>query len=300
LQIGGSANTIYLKGQSSLSPAANITITSGNVPALYAYNNTTTLSVPGISNLACGILGEGTTVADGVQGRSYSSGIGVFGQASVKGMTNHGVRGRNLATSGVNNTVTSGLVGVSLDYDFYAEATGKYGPFTGAHDVLVKKGSIFTPGQIMVDVKLLVAKNLSATAFSVNWSSGPNQVAVGIYSGTSGPLDGQRLLSFFAPFVASQMDGVWNASSQPYPEYDLYKDQYDCATVNALGEGQLLVCNENGDLQNGDLICTSSTPGVGMKQLDDIIRASTVAKVRGDFTFENADAVLVPCKYLCG
>ena len=34
----------------------------------------------------------------------------------------------------------------------------------------------------------------------------------------------------------------------------------------------LKISNENGDLEVGDLICTSSTPGLFMKQSDDIIR----------------------------
>jgi hypothetical protein len=41
----------------------------------------------------------------------------------------------------------------------------------------------------------------------------------------------------------------------------------------------MFVCNINGDLRNGDLICSSSIPGYGMKQDDDIIRAYTVAKI---------------------
>jgi hypothetical protein len=39
-----------------------------------------------------------------------------------------------------------------------------------------------------------------------------------------------------------------------------------------------LVCNENGQVEAGDLLCTSSTPGYLMKQDDDIIRAYTVGK----------------------
>jgi len=39
-----------------------------------------------------------------------------------------------------------------------------------------------------------------------------------------------------------------------------------------------LVCNENGPVEAGDLLCTSSTPGYLMKQDDDIIRSYTVGK----------------------
>jgi hypothetical protein len=39
-----------------------------------------------------------------------------------------------------------------------------------------------------------------------------------------------------------------------------------------------LVCNENGPVEAGDLLCTSSTPGYLMKQDDDLVRSYTVGK----------------------
>jgi hypothetical protein len=46
----------------------------------------------------------------------------------------------------------------------------------------------------------------------------------------------------------------------------------------ASGLTGFLVCNENGQVEAGDLLCTSSTPGYLMKQDDDIIRSYTVGK----------------------
>ena len=51
-----------------------------------------------------------------------------------------------------------------------------------------------------------------------------------------------------------------------------------CRIAN-VGEGQVLVCNIDGELHNGDLVVTSEISGVGKRQSDDIIRSSTVAKV---------------------
>lgn len=57
--------------------------------------------------------------------------------------------------------------------------------------------------------------------------------------------------------------------------------------VNSLGEGGIWISDQNGILDNGDLIVTSSIPinGIGAKQSDDIIRSCTVAKItiRCDF-----------------
>ena len=86
---------------------------------------------------------------------------------------------------------------------------------------------------------------------------------------------------------------------QPYYEPDC--QLYNIMAVNALGEGQINVCGEGGDIQAGDLIVTSSTPGKGMKQADDIVRAITVAKARESVTFSSPTEIKqIACIYLCG
>ena len=76
---------------------------------------------------------------------------------------------------------------------------------------------------------------------------------------------------------------------------------HDLADINALGEGQINVCGEAGNIEPGDLIVTSSMPGKGMKQADDLIRNYTVAKAREAATFDSPDQVKqIACIYLCG
>jgi hypothetical protein len=61
------------------------------------------------------------------------------------------------------------------------------------------------------------------------------------------------------------------------------------------------VCNENGDIQPGDLLVTSSTPGYLMKQDDDIIRSKTVGKAMEAVTFDdNGQATGVYGFIYCG
>ena len=61
------------------------------------------------------------------------------------------------------------------------------------------------------------------------------------------------------------------------------------------------VCNENGDIQPGDLLVTSNTPGYLMKQDDDIIRSCTVGKAMEAVTFdENGQATGVYGYLYCG
>lgn len=78
-------------------------------------------------------------------------------------------------------------------------------------------------------------------------------------------------------------------------------------TVASVGDSRHLecqgfnVCNENGDIQPGDLLVTSSTPGYLMKQDDDIIRSCTVGKAMEQVTFdENGQATGVYGYIYCG
>ena len=50
------------------------------------------------------------------------------------------------------------------------------------------------------------------------------------------------------------------------------------ASVMSVGEGAIWVTNINGEIQNGDLIESSTIPGHGRLQSDDIMRSKTVAK----------------------
>jgi hypothetical protein len=83
-------------------------------------------------------------------------------------------------------------------------------------------------------------------------------------------------------------------------EVTAIKETHDISIVNSIGEGQINVCGEGGDLQIGDLIVTSSVPGKGMKQGDDIIRSYTVAKARESATFSAGEVKQIACIYLCG
>ena len=80
-----------------------------------------------------------------------------------------------------------------------------------------------------------------------------------------------------------------------------YEPTHNQAIVNSIGEGQINVCGENGNIAVGDLIVTSSTAGKGMKQADDLIRSYTVAKAREAATFSSAtDIKMIACIYVSG
>lgn len=55
--------------------------------------------------------------------------------------------------------------------------------------------------------------------------------------------------------------------------------------VAGVGEGGIWVCDCNGSFESGDFITTSSIPGIGMKQDDEIIHNYTVGKITTDCDF---------------
>ena len=279
--IGGSTGNIY----------ANTSL----IPAVYGQQNNASFPSGYFNN----------QLGDAINGTSQFSGIGVFGLALTGAYTgtstNHGVRGTNQngAGAGVN---TSGLIGMSAGYDFYAEGGGtNYGPFTGAHDVVVQTGANIPVGSIVYDIKCVVRKNISNTIFEVAETTTANQVPIGVLVVNNGLLANSQPAAFVDYMETTEVDGIYITTNVMTAEYEATKDIYDYCLINAVGEGQVLVNGENGNIAAGDLIVTSSTAGVGMKQSDSIVRNTTVAKAREAVTFtDTTTPVLVACIYLCG
>ena len=73
-------------------------------------------------------------------------------------------------------------------------------------------------------------------------------------------------------------------------------------TVVALGNFKVKVCNQGGNIEIGDLICTSDVKGAGMKQSDDILRAQTVARASEnvDWSQETEATKIIHCTVHCG
>jgi hypothetical protein len=60
----------------------------------------------------------------------------------------------------------------------------------------------------------------------------------------------------------------------------------DRLIVNGCGEGSIWICNINGNLKNGDYLCSSDIAGIAMKQDDDLLHNYTCAKITMDCDFE--------------
>jgi hypothetical protein len=82
--------------------------------------------------------------------------------------------------------------------------------------------------------------------------------------------------------ASTNTDGTTETDSAPMFGNDLRGR----VRVNSIGEGAIWVTNINGNIQNGDYITSSSVPGYGKKQDDDILHNYTVAKTTMSCTFD--------------
>lgn len=264
---------------------------AGNaIQAVSANPSSATLNVtklPGASGAGggyCGFFDSNNPLAETIYGRSSNNGAG-----------GHAVRGVNSNGSG-GGANTAGLIGAANGYDFYADGQGtNYGPFTGTHDALVLKNTALEIGELLVDIEVVRRNGISSTITLVETSSTANQKGViGVVCALPKPLT--------ATSVAAYTEGFDESGTQLLsPQLEIDALVYDHVAINALGEGQIQVCGLGGNLEPGDLIVSSSIPGKGQKQMDDIVRAITVAKCRETVVFDYPEQVkLVACIYLCG
>jgi len=94
-------------------------------------------------------------------------------------------------------------------------------------------------------------------------------------------------------------------------EYDYNNDNMTTKNyirINAIGEGLICVSNINGNIEAGDLLCSSIVEGHARKADDDLMRSSTIGKALEDCDFTddkcyNIDGNicrLIGCVYYCG
>lgn len=314
----GSSLRLYRTASTLLPPAYMIdTAPSGASPTLWiSHTNGDCIYATTDSGYAISAYGgTSNSISTPVayfQGSRQQAQLEVRGNQQAGSTSAHAGRFKIMAGSTIRSSAICGvdaLNPVGGYYAFYAE-TGTYGPFTGSHDCLVEKTEVIEEGDIVVDVALIYKKDINNTLFSVTKSTQPNQFGIGVMIGTS------ELAASDPPAVFLDMVNTVITETVNDPEgnflYNVYEptvipefydivDTYNYGIMNAVGEGQVNVCGENGDIAVGDLIVTSSMPGKGMKQADNIFRSYTVAKARQAVTFSSpTDVQMIACIYVSG
>jgi hypothetical protein len=227
-----------------------------------------------------GVMGH-VTYSSGIS--SYGvSGSGVFG---VSGESNGGNGAGGYFSGGTNGlygvygfTIRSGTTGVygsgtTAGYDFYAGGLGtNYGPFTGGHETKLssdfpenaKEGMIVSvTGETQVRKDNDDSVSISSTLPTIELSKVAND---------------KKVFGVFTSYTQLQ-EIHWFINES--------KESDRFATVNALGEGRVLVTNINGNVETGDYITTSVIPGYGMKQDDDLLHSYTLGKAIENVEWNN-------------
>jgi hypothetical protein len=241
-------------------------------------------------NAAVAFQNTGTGPALVTMGQLWSRGNGNKGAFRIThdgvGADAHGIWFDIGPTS---NQGGAGVLGVSQaggGYCLYMNRGG-IGPFTGAHPGMIAKDDVTEIGDIVIDRRVLARIDIDNTVTEVERSRRAGQLnAIG---------------------VVSRRVSDWSVEdlNLPPPLKHLAAS-HDYAVINALGEGQINVCGEAGNLEPGDFICVSGMPGKGMRLDPDTpltlaALSSIVARVREPVTFSSASEwKRVACIYLCG
>ena len=175
---------------------------------------------------------------------------------------------------GISNTSPNHKL--SVNGDVYA--SGSYLPFTGAH-ISLNTLSSYEDGTLVASTGNVSADD---TVYNTSVEIEPTSVS-----------KDKRVIGITCKRETEISDGESNAEPNTYT--------ITTTQIIALGEGRMLVCNENGDIENGDYICSSNVIGHGMKQDDDLLHNYTAAKATENCSFTGPDdKKLVSVTFHCG
>jgi hypothetical protein len=186
-------------------------------------------------------------------------------------------------------------------WDFYAVpgGGGTYGSFTGSHDCVVKAGEAPLPGMIVA------VTGVSYTT-TTNYTTDPSDESITDALVEVEVATQARAKAVFGVYVMDQPDDL-----ESHAIWGGLPSGADFAVAAAVGDGQVLVSDQGGNIEAGDYITVGAVPGIGVKQADDLLRNSTVAKstenvdwstepVAFSFNGQPVKVKLVTCTYHCG
>lgn len=265
-------------------------------PVIYATIDQERSAIEGTNNgNGAGISGTNTGTGPGVYGLATgsTSGNGVLGIAATNTPDSNGGYFTSISPLGSpGGLLACGAPGVSGGYAAYA-GRGTYGPFTAGHDAFILKANDIKDGEIVIDVKVIARNGSNDTITEIQKSNLRGDVrAAGVMT---------KRMSFDPDGPLAAMP-----KTEKLRRKKLAKE-YDRITMNALGEGQMLVCGRGGDIESGDYIWSSDLPGKGERQntqngsADDFLRRATVAQAREPVSFLRPDEVkMIAVFYRCG
>lgn len=181
-------------------------------------------------------------------------------------------------------------------------SAGGYTPFTGSHLVYspdkLKVGElVYSEDAWSVDIDNTLIHVKKTTSYK-------DKRVVGVVSHAK-----TTLLDNISnnPMLATKSGDGFNATWTIKPEFQPYitymqDNNFKEVEINSVGEGSILVCNQNGNIDNGDYLTSSSLAGYATKQDDDLLHNYTVAKALEsvDWSKETTTTKMIACTYHAG
>ena len=277
---------VTIWGHSAAQALGNGNAVAGSYTSVNTFSNWQLIGVLGSGLRSCAVWGSADNTSTATMG-------GYFEKAT------------NISTTNIISLATNSYCAYSASGQGKIYIVDGNGPFTGFHEGMFPLNQNVELGDIVVDGDVFYKNGISSVLMTSEISNTANEIAIGVVS---------QILN-----VEKNVPGVlWETIQIPNPDpealaplnetvlkppYNLEELQstYKVVHINSVGEGQINVCGQNGNINKGDLIVVSDLAGKGMKQSDDIIRTSTVAKARESVTFSSSNEVkLIACIYLCG
>lgn len=227
---------------------------------------------------------------------TYSSGTGVAGEGKTGGYF--------ISTDGnacVADTYNSAGQWGFITYD-KTYSGGGFSPFTGSH--IVYSNEKLKVGQLVYSKDAWVhdIDNCLIHVGLTNTRNDKRVVGVVSYVNTTliDNLEKNPLISINIG-TTSTPNWVIKDEYKDYIDY-MVKNNFKEIEINSLGEGGILVCSENGNIDNGDYLVSSTMKGYAMKQDDGLMYNYTVAKALEsvDWSKESHTTKLIACTYHCG
>jgi hypothetical protein len=285
-------------------------------PSMLSRNNSLISGYTGLKNLVyvnysqgTGQIGAGDTNF-GIQVESFVQDVSLMTPGATETPSSSIRLGQDLSVNGT----TRGRAIWAIKGEVFFEpgvviyAGGIQLAFTGSHSGLYSKSEIIQQGDIVLDTSNVIQGDMNNAVSIITKSTAPMQKAsIGVFN-----KDDNFNIPFPLRILSTSTSNVYHekgiVTTNEMAKHDIVDPQYEelilnnnICSINALGEGLINVCGENGNLEIGDYITTSSIPGKGMKQSDDLMRNYTVAKSRENITFSSPTEVkLVACTYHCG
>jgi hypothetical protein len=202
----------------------------------------------------------------------WSSGNGEYRIHGNGGATNCAVRadGGHLTFTGSHDTFTP----------FSEEDVGKIVCSTGEYSTELKNGVMYNELTVMDSCPIVTLA-----------TKDNDKRVMGVLSRRTTRVETERISEEEYDALPNKTNYEKLPSESNVYTRDVDTGEFSRGCYNAVGEGGIWVTNKNGVFENGDYIVSSTIPGYGQKQNDDLLHNFTVAKITSDCDFTDIQVI---------